>query len=67
MGNIGGMVEDERGRGRPRVTWTDGIKAWMGNIGGMVEDERGRGRPRVTWTDDIKAWTAQCRHRGQPT
>ena len=29
-----GMVESERGRRRPRVTWTDYIKEWMGNIGG---------------------------------
>ena len=29
-----GMVEGERGRGRPRVTWRDNIKEWMGNIGG---------------------------------
>ena len=25
-----GMVEDERGRERPRATWTDNIKAWTG-------------------------------------
>ena len=29
-----GMVEGERDRGRPRVTWRDNIKEWMGNIGG---------------------------------
>ena len=29
-----GMVEGERDRGRPRVTWTDNINEWMGNIGG---------------------------------
>ena len=29
-----GMVEGERDKGRPRVTWTDYIKEWMGNIGG---------------------------------
>ena len=28
------MVEGERGRGRPIVTWTDYIKEWLGNIGG---------------------------------
>ena len=31
-----GMVEGERGRERPRATWTDNIKAWTGkgDIGG---------------------------------
>ena len=29
-----GKVEGERGRGKPRGTWTDNIKEWMGNIGG---------------------------------
>ena len=29
-----GMVEGERVRGRPRITWTDNINEWMGNIGG---------------------------------
>ena len=32
-GILEGMVEGERFRGRPRVTWTDNIKEWMGNIG----------------------------------
>ena len=28
------MVEGERGRGRPIITWTDYMKEWLGNIGG---------------------------------
>ena len=31
-----GIVEGERDRGRPRVTWTDNIKTWIGNIGRNV-------------------------------
>ena len=32
MGNIGGVEEGERGRGRPRASWTDNIKVWIENM-----------------------------------
>ena len=42
MGYIGGVVEGKRGRGRPRVTWTDDIKVWTGDNKG----KKGQGKTK---------------------
>ena len=41
-----GMVEGERDRGNPRVTWTDNIKEWIGNIGGNGGGRKRQGKTK---------------------
>ena len=45
-----GMMEDKRGRGRPRATWTDNIKAWTGKCV-IRSDKNGSVQTSVTVRD----------------
>ena len=52
-----GLVEGDRGRGRPRICWLDNIMAWTGLSGSRL----------LSATRDRKYWTSLTHPRSQPS